>query len=251
LVAPVFVGAALYALQFLLGFDLLTVIFSSPWIYWCVVLAVLAAVLAAAYRRRDNIVLMSAWLFLFCGMILVSLGQLIDFYGTGGEAWSSEILEDAAFVPLLIFALYVAAPLRLLLLPRRRRLLFWLLGTLLFAAVAAVVLVPWLSASGVGPHRKEAKYLLSLAQPLLDVLLLVPVGLFVISLGWLHGLEPYPLIGLGLLLTVPGDILEHYHLLSQRALQGQLAFLFGLASQLYFLGGALLCATRRKRTKRS
>jgi hypothetical protein len=247
LVAPALVGAALYALANLLGFDLLALVASSPWSYGCLILVALAAVLAAAYRRRDNVVLLSAWLFLFCGMTLVSLGQFVDIYAEAREGWSSEILEDAAFVPLLIFTLYISAPVRLLLLPQRKKLLFWILGAGLFAAVAAVVLVPWLGAAG-GAQRGEAEHLLILAQPLLDVLLLVPVGLFVISLGWLHGREPYPLIGLGLLLTVPGDILEHYHLLSHRALQGQLAFLFALASQLYFLMGALLCATCRKRT---
>jgi hypothetical protein len=152
---------------------------------------------------------------LFCGMILVSLGQLIDFYAVQEEAWSSELLEAAAFVPLLIFALYVAAPMRLLLLSRRREVLFWVLGILIFAGV-----------------------------------LLGPVGVFVISLGWLHGREPYPLIGLGLLFSLPADILEHYHLLSHRAQQGQLALLFVLVSQLYFLVGALLAATRRKRAER-
>jgi MYXO-CTERM domain-containing protein len=188
---------------------------SSPWIYVGLVLAVLAALLAAAWRRRDNAVLLSAWLFLFCGMILVSLGQLIDFYAVQEEAWSSELLEAAAFVPLLIFALYVAAPMRLLLLSRRREVLFWVLGILIFAGV-----------------------------------LLGPVGVFVISLGWLRGREPYPLIGLGLLFSLPADILEHYHLLSHRAQQGQLALLFVLVSQLYFLVGALLAATRRKRAER-
>jgi len=250
LFAPVFVGAVLYALQLLLGFDLPTLLASSPWIYAGVVLAVLAALLAAACRRRDNAVLLSAWLFLFCGMILVSLGQLIDFYAVEEEAWPSEVLEAAAFVPLLIFALYVAAPLRLVLLPRRRRLLFWVLGALIFAAVAAVVLVPWLNAGGAWPHPAGARQLLTLAQPMLDVLLLGPVSVFVISLGWLHGREPYPLIGLGLLFTVPADVLEHYHLLSHQALQGQLAFLLALVSQLYFLGGALLSATHRKRAAR-
>ncbi len=249
LLAPLLVGAALYALQLLLRLDLPSLLASSPWIYVGLVLAVLAALLAAAWRRRDNAVLLSAWLFLFCGMILVSLGQLTDFYAVREEAWSSEVLEAAAFVPLLIFALYIAAPMRLLLLPRRREVLFWVLGVLVFAVVAALVLVPWLNAGGSSAHRGEARQLLLLAQPLLDVLLLGPVSVFVISLGWLHGREPYPLIGLGLLFSIPADVLEHYHLFSQRALQGQLALLFVLVSQLYFLVGALLCATRRERSR--
>ncbi len=249
LLAPLIVGAALCALQLLLRLDLPSLFASSPWIYVALVLAVLAAVLAAAWRRKDNAVLLSAWLFLFCGMILVSLGQLVDFYALR-EAWSSEVLEAAAFVPLLIFALYIAAPMRLLLLPRRREVLFWILGVLIFAAVAALVLVPWLSAGGLSLHRGQARQLMLLAQPLLDVLLLGPVSVFVISLGWLHGREPYPLIGLGLLFTIPADVLEHYHLFSQRAVQGQLALLFVVVSQLYFLAGALLGATRREGSRR-
>jgi hypothetical protein len=247
LLAPLFAGAALDALQLLLRFDLPSLLASAPWIYLGLVLAVLAALLAAAWRRRDNTVLLSAWLFLFCGTVLLSLGQHVDFYAVQEEAWSSEVLEAAAFVPLLIFALYIAAPMRLLLLPRRREALFWVLGVLIFAAVGVLVLVPWLKAGGASQHPGQVRHLMLLAQPLLDVLLLGPVSVFVISLGWLHGREPYPLIGLGLLFTVPADVLEHYHLLSHRALQGQLALLFVLVSQLYILGGALLCAARRRR----
>lgn len=245
LLAPAFVGAALLLLQRLLGFRLLLVLAGSPWVYLVLVLAVLTSLLAAAYRRRDNIVLMSAWLFLFCGMVLVSLGQLIDLYVARGESWATELLEQAAFAPLLLFALYVAAPVRLLLIPRKRRLLFWVLGAALFAAVAAVVVVPWVRVyHGPALHR-EARHVLRLVQPLLDVLLLVPLAAFILALGGWRCREPYPLIGLGLLLTVPADILDHYHLLSELAVQGELAFLFALMSQLYVLGGALLCATCR------
>lgn len=63
---------------------------------------------------------MSAWLFLFCGTILISLGQLIDIFAFSEKSWSSEVLEDVAFVPLLIFALFISAPMKLMLLPRRR-----------------------------------------------------------------------------------------------------------------------------------
>jgi hypothetical protein len=247
LVAPVLVASALFALQRPLGFDLPSLLAGSPWIYVGLILAVLAAVLAAAWRRRDNVVLLSAWLFLFCGLILVSLGQLTDFYAVQEEAWHSEVLEATAFVPLLIFALYLAAPVRMLLLPRRRRLVFLVLGALIFVAVAAFVLVPWLAAGGTSARPGQVRQLLQAVQPLLDVLLLGPVSVFVISLGWLHGREPYPLVGLGLLFAVPADVLEQYHLLSHRALQGQLALLLVLVSQLYFLGGALMCAACRKR----
>jgi len=246
---PLLVPLALFALQRLLGFRLLSMLAGSPWVYLALVLVVLAALLAAAYRRRDNVTLMSAWLFLFCGMVLVSLGQLIDLYAPRGEPWSSELVEEAAFLPLLIFALYVAAPLRLLVMPRRRRLLFGILGAALFAAVTAAVLTPWLAARRGASLPRDLGHLLHLVHPLLDVLLLLPVAVFLLALGGLRCREPYPLIGLGLLLTVPADILDHYHLLSGLALQGELAFLLALSSQLYFLGGALICATCRTRER--
>ena len=81
-----------------------------------------------------------------------------------------------------------------------------------------------------------------LLKPLLDAVLLEPLGLIVLVLGVSQGRDPLLLIGLGLMLGLPADILDSYHLLSRQAAQEQLAHLFSIASQLYILAGALLCA---------
>jgi len=81
-----------------------------------------------------------------------------------------------------------------------------------------------------------------LLKPLLDAMLLEPLGLIVLVLGVGQGRNPLLLIGLGLMLGLPADILDSYQLLGRQATQEQLAHLFAIGSQLYILAGALLCA---------
>ena len=52
-----------------------------------------------------------------------------------------------------------------------------------------------------------------LLKPLLDAVLLEPLGLIVLVLGVSQGRDSLLLIGLGLMLGLPADILDSYHLL--------------------------------------
>ncbi len=235
---PPALAAALLAVDRAVAGDLVSALASSWAVYLGLSLAVLAAILAAAYARRDSVILSSAWLFLFCGMLLLSLAELLEMLRVAGPPWVSDLFEVGAFAPLLIFAAYVAAPLRILVLGRRRTVLYAALALGLVFAVMALTLAPWLRA-GVAPGRGRPFVAL---KPELDALLLSPLALLLLALGTARRSHPYLFVGLGLFMMLPADIIGSYHLLRGGALGEQLAAVLSLASQIYVLTGALLCA---------
>jgi hypothetical protein len=251
LLLPLAVCGALLALEFALPLELLATLSHSALIYSLLSLAVLAAILAAAWRRRANVVLLSAWLFLFCGVLLFSVSELVEFLLPEGQAWVVEVFEAASFFPLALAVAYMAAPLRILILPARRRAVHLLIGAALLVIVALVVLLPWLLLSSRGAMGSPSARTLRLVKPLLDALLVEPLGLLILVLGVSSGRNPFVLIGVGLLFALPSDILNSHSLFGRGMLQEQLAYLFAFASQLYILAGALLCALTRPGGRKS
>jgi hypothetical protein len=236
---PLSVAGSLLALELAFPADLVVPLASSPVLYPLLAGATLLAILVSAYRSRFSVVLLSAWLFLFCGALLLSVAQLIElFRGSQGE-WASDIVEAVAFVPLLMFTGFVAAPLRLLAIGRRRRLLLVVLIAVFVLLVALIAAGPWLGALGARSPELQPR-LLALLKPELDALLLVPLALLLLAFGLSRPARPYWFIGLGLLAMLPADVLGHYHLLSSLPIQEQLATLLDLTSQAYFLFGAIL-----------
>jgi hypothetical protein len=76
---------------------------SSPAFASALAAVVLAAILVAAIRHRDNPMLMSAWLFFFCGEIILALGWIVEPFVPAEGHWIEEIFELVAFVPLIVF----------------------------------------------------------------------------------------------------------------------------------------------------
>ena len=99
LVPPVLAAALLVAEAALPG-DLIAPLVSSWPVYAGLSAAALAAILVAAWGRRDSAALSSAWLFLFCGMMLLSLCELVELVGFQSDPWVSDVFETAAFFPL-------------------------------------------------------------------------------------------------------------------------------------------------------
>src|SRR5271169_579413 len=144
LLYPIIAAAALFAVDAALPIKLVNVMVGSVVFTTVASLVVLTAVLVAAYRQRDNPVLMSAWLFLFCGLIILSLGSLIEPFLSGSESWAEELFSTASFFPLMFFSLSIASPVRLLIFSRRQRILFLAAGVVALLAVFAIVFLPWL-----------------------------------------------------------------------------------------------------------
>ncbi len=245
-VYPLFVAAGLFVLDLLLPVELIVVMSASLVFSAALSCALLVAILIAAYRQKDNAVLMSAWLFLFCGVAILSMGSLIDPYVSAGESWIEEIFETASFFPLLFFAIYIASPLRLLIFSRRQRRLYPILGLVLLLAVFAIVFLPWLLMYEGPRLHASAKNLLRLAKPVLDTLMAEPLAFLVLAIGLSRGSSPYLLLGLGLLLFLPEDILSHFQLLSRLDPHGQISDLLSITARLYLLNGALLNAFTRR-----
>jgi len=236
LLAPLAVGVVLYAVDAALPMDLVIVMNGSLIFTAVLSVVLLAAVLAAAWRNRENAVLMSAWLFLFCGLTILSIASLIDPFFPGADSWTEELVSTASFFPLLFFAVYIASPLRLMLVTQRRRLL---------SVAGGVVALLY-----EGPRlHSTTKHLLHLAKPVLDTLLVEPIALMVLAMGFTRGGRPYVLTGLGLVLLIPEDILEHFQLLQQMDPHGQISILVSVVSRLYLLTGALLAVARPREEK--
>ncbi len=242
LILPLALCGLLLALELALPLGVLTVLTHSALFYTLLSIAVMGAILAAAFRRRDSATLLSSWLFLFCGILLFSLSELVELLLPADYVWVSEVFEAASFFPLAIGVAYAAAPLRILILPARRRTAYLLLAVVLLAAVGVVIFLPWLAPWPRTPQDLLRAHSLLLLKPLLDALLVVPLAVVILVLGLRSGRNPFLLIGIGLLLALPGDILESYHLFTGRLFQEQLGHLLAIASQLYILAGALLCA---------
>ena len=244
---PLLAVAGIYLLDLALPINLVSLMSGSFALAAVLSLSVLASILAAAFRKKDNPTLMSAWLFLFCGVAILMLGYLLDPFISESETWIEELFETTSFFPFLFFAISIASPLRILMLPRHQRRLYLLLGLLLFLAVFAVVFLPWFLMAEGPRLDSPVQYLLHLIKPVLDLLLAEPLALFALVIGLSRGSAPYFLLGLGLFLFLPEDLLGNFHILSQWDPNGEISFLLFLASQLYILNGSLLAALSRKR----
>jgi hypothetical protein len=245
-VYPLLIVVGLYGLDEVLPIPLINTMSSSLVITAALSLAILAAVVAAAWRNRENTLLMGAWLFLFCGLTVLFLGSIADPYLPGGESWTEELFSVASFFPLFFFMLFIASPVRLLILPRRQRLLYLGAGILLLLAIFALVFFPWLLVYEGPRLHASTKHLLRLAKPVLDTLLVEPLALLVLAIGLTSGGGPYLFIGVGLLMFIPEDILDHFQLLRQLDTHGLVFNLISVASRLYLLNGALLAAFRTR-----
>ncbi len=242
LILPLALCGVLLALETALPLGVLSVLTHSALFYTLLSVAVMGAILAAAFRRRDSAALLSSWLFLFCGILLFSLSELVELLLPVDYVWVAEVFEASSFFPLAIAVAYAAAPLRILILPARRRAAYLLLAVVLLAAVCIVILLPWLAFRPRPAQGAVFAHSLLLFKPLLDALLVVPLAVVILVLGLRTGRNPFLLIGVGLLVALPGDILESYHLFTGRLFQEQLGHLLAIGSQLYILAGALLCA---------
>jgi len=240
LVLPITLVVALFAVDLALPMELVRTVTGSAAFVGVLSALTLAAILVAAYRTKDRPHLRTAWHFLFCGVAILSLASLVDTIGPAGESWTEELLSAAAFLPLLFFAVYIATPLRLLIFSRRRRVLFAAAGIVVFLGVFALVFLPWLL-SYEGPRlHSSMKHLLRLSQPALDTILVEPLALLVLVIGLAGGGSPYVLVGVGLLLFIPEDVLNHFQLLQETTSQELFSNLLSIASRLYLLSGALL-----------
>jgi hypothetical protein len=244
-VIPLVAVVALYVLDIFLPMELISTLTGSVPFIAALSVLVLAAILVAAYRRKDNPLLMSAWLFLLCGVIILSLAALVDPFISGSESWTEELLSAASFFPLLLFATFIASPVRLLILPRRQRILYLVAGIVVFLGVCALVVLPWLLVYEGPRLHASTKHLLRLVKPILDTILAEPIAVLVLVIGLAGGGEPYVFIGFGLLLLVPEDVLDHFQLLRELDPHNLFSNLISIASRLYLLIGALLGAFKR------
>jgi hypothetical protein len=242
LVLPLGLCGLLLALEAALPLGILSTLSGSALFYSLLSAAVLGATLAAGFRRRESPTLLAAWLFLFCGLLLFSLSELVELLVTEPFLWTAEVFEAASFFPLAIAVGYLAAPLRILILPARRRAACWAAAAAFLAAVCLVMLLPWLVLSRPSAPSVPLGHALLVLKPLLDALLVAPLAVVILVLGVRAGGAPFLLIGLGLLLALPADVLDSFHLASGSELQEKLAHLLAIGSQLYILAGGLLCA---------
>lgn len=245
---PLVVVGLFYGVDLLHPGDLTRGLVGSPVFIGVLAVLTLAAILAAAWRARNNPHLASAWLFLFCGVVMLTLVSLIDVFSIGNEPWSEDLLFVAAFFPLLFFAVQVTAPLRLLMITRRQRALYGVIGAVLFLGVCALVLIPWLLVSGGPRSHGSLRHLLGLARPLLDTVLVEPVALLVVLIGIAGGGTPYVLVGIGLVLFIPADVVDHVRLLQDLERHNIASDLLSITSSLYLLGGAILASLEKRRS---
>jgi len=244
---PILVVAGLFFLDIPLPIELVATTASSPIVIAVLSVCTLAAVLIAAFRHRENGVLLGAWLLLFCGLVILTAGSLMDPFIPAGDAWVDEIFSIAAFFPLLFFTVLIASPVRLIILSRRQRTLYGVVGIVAILLIFAVVFFPWLLLYQGPRNHASARHLLALVRPVLDTLLSEPIALLVLVIGLRRGGGPYLLLGIGLLLFVPEDVLDHFQLLREAQLHGLVPNLISIASRLYLLNGALLGVFARER----
>ncbi len=244
---PLAVVAGIALLDRLAPVGLVALITSSSAFNAALCAVVLAAVLAASLRHRGRTVLMSAWLFFFCGALILALGYLVEPFVPEDASWVEELFETVAFFPLVIFVAYVASPLRIVMLSRARRRLYTVLGIVLLVGVAAVVFLPWALAREGPRLHSSAENLMHLAQTVLDIILLEPIILVLLVIGLSQGSRAYFLVAVGLLILLPEDIVGSFRDLRLWDLYGQYSHLLFVGSQLYILNGALLGALERRR----
>jgi hypothetical protein len=243
---PLAAAAGIVVLDQIAPFGLATQLTSSPSFSAVLSVAVLAAVIVAALRQRDNVVLLSAWLFFFCGELVLALGYVMEPFVPPGSHWVEEVFEIVAFFPLLVFVAYIASPMRLLILPRARMRAYPVLGALLLVGTAAIAFVPWILGLESARQTAASESLLHLPQTVLDIVLLEPIALVLLVIGISQSSLPYVFLGIGITLLLPEDLLFGYGILRSGGRFGQYAHLVFVVSQLYILNGTLLACIRHK-----
>ncbi len=117
---PLAAAAGIVLLDRLYPVGITAFVTSSPAFSAALSVAVLAAIIVAALRQRENVVLLSAWLFFFCGEMILALGYIVEPFVPVEAHWIEEVFEITAFFPLLVFVAYIASPMRILILPGLR-----------------------------------------------------------------------------------------------------------------------------------
>jgi hypothetical protein len=243
---PLAAAGGIVLLDRLLPVGITAFVTSSPAFAAALSVAVLAAIVVAAFRQRENVVLLSAWLFFLCGEMILALGTIMDPFVPVEAHWIEEVFEITAFFPLLVFVAYIASPLRILILPRAQTRRYPVLGALLVLGAAAVAFAPWIFGLEGARENPAAENVLHLSQVVLDMILLEPIALVLLAIGVTRSSRPYVFLGIGLVLLLPEDLLNGYLPLHAGALVGQYVHLVFVVSQLYILNGALLAASRRR-----
>jgi hypothetical protein len=243
---PLVAAAGLVVLDRLFPVGIVACVTSSPIFASILSAAVLAAVIIAALRQRDNVVLLSAWLFFFCGELILALGYVMEPFVPPGAHWIEDLFEITSFFPLLVFVAYIASPMRLVILPRARRRAYPVLGALLLIGAIAVAFVPWVVGLESARQSTSAERILHLPQTVLDIVLLEPIALVLLAIGVSRSSRPYLFLGIGLALLLPEDMLVGYGILHAGGILGGYAHFVFVISQLYILNGALLACCRNR-----
>ncbi len=194
--------------------------------------------------------LLSAWLFFFCGEMILALGYIVEPFVPVEVHWIEEVFEITAFFPLLVFVAYIASPMRILILPRARTRRYPVLGALLVLGAAAIAFAPWIFGLDGARRNPASEDVLHLSQVVLDMILLEPIALVLLAIGVSGSSRPYVFLGIGLVLLLPEDLLNGYLPLHAGELVGQYVHLVFVVSQLYILNGALLAGSRRRPSTR-
>ena len=243
---PLAVAAGIVLLDRLVPVGIVAFVTSTPAFSAALSVAVLAAIVVAAFRQRGNVVLLSAWLFFLCGEVILALGYLVEPFVPAETHWIEEVFEITAFAPLLVFVAYVASPMRILILPRARMRWYPVLGALLVLGAAAVAFAPLGFGLDGAKANTVSENVFHLSQVVLDMILLEPIALVLLVIGISGSSRPYVFLGIGLVLLLPEDLLIGYLPLHAGELVGQYVHLVFVVSQLYLLNGALLAAVARR-----
>jgi hypothetical protein len=247
---PLAAAGGIVLLDRLFPVGIVAFVTSAPAFSAVLSVAVLAAIVVAALRQRENVVLLSAWLFFFCGEMILALGYIVEPFVPVEVHWIEEVFEITAFFPLLVFVAYIASPMRILILPRARTRRYPVLGALLVLGAAAIAFAPWIFGLDGARRNPASEDVLHLSQVVLDMILLEPIALVLLAIGVSSSSRPYIFLGIGLVLLLPEDLLNGYLPLHAGELVGQYVHLVFVVSQLYILNGALLAGSRRRPSTR-
>jgi hypothetical protein len=243
---PLAAAAGIILLDRLFPLGIGAFVTSTPTFFAGLCAVVLAATVLAALRQRQTLVLLSAWLFFFCGEAILALGYIMEPFVPAEGHWIEEVFEIVSLFPLLVFVAYIASPLRIMILPRSRTRAWPVLGVLLLAGAAAIAFVPWILGLEGARRSSTPENVLHLSQAVLDMILLEPIALVLLVIGITQSSLPYVFLGVGLALLLPEDLLAGYVYLHGSDFVGQYAHLVFVVSQLYLLNGALLAGFPRR-----
>jgi hypothetical protein len=247
---PLAAAGGIVLLDRLFPVGIVAFVTSAPAFSAVLSVTVLAAIVVAALRQRENVVLLSAWLFFFCGEMILALGYIVEPFVPVEVHWIEEVFEITAFFPLLVFVAYIASPMRILILPRARMRRYPVLGALLVLGAAAIAFAPWIFGLDGARRNPASEDVLHLSQVVLDMILLEPIALVLLAIGVSSSSRPYIFLGIGLVLLLPEDLLNGYLPLHAGELVGQYVHLVFVVSQLYILNGALLAGSRGRPSTR-